>query len=91
VQDVEERIIRWDFGRPYVIAHGPDGYCVHLDQKTYRCTVYEHRPVPCRGFDCKDSDKWPVWLDYEKMLLNPEVDKKIEETNGKFYCCPGFG
>ncbi len=30
-QDVEEGIIRWEFGRPYLIAHGDDGYCVHLN------------------------------------------------------------
>ncbi len=72
-QDVEEGIIRWDFGRPYLIAHDEDGYCVHLDRETYHCTVYEHRPVPCRGFDCQNSEKWQVWLDYEKKIINPEV------------------
>lgn len=51
-QDVEEGIIRWDFGIPYLIAHDEDGYCVHLDRKTYQCTVREYRPIPCRGFDC---------------------------------------
>ncbi len=25
-QDVDEGIIRWEFGRPYMIAHGEDGY-----------------------------------------------------------------
>ena len=72
-QDVEEGIIRWDFGRPYLIAHDEDGYCVHLDRETYQCTVYEHRPVPCRGFDCQNSEKWQVWLDYEKRIINQEV------------------
>lgn len=50
-QDVEEGIIQWEFGRPYLIAHGNDGYCVHMDRDTYKCTVREHRTVPCRGFD----------------------------------------
>lgn len=35
-QDVEEGIIRWEFGRQYLIAHGDDGYCVRLDRKTYK-------------------------------------------------------
>ena len=48
-QDVEEGVIRWEFGRPYLIAHGAGGYCVHLDRESYRCTVWEQRPVPCRG------------------------------------------
>ena len=89
-QDVEEGIIRWDFGRPYVIAHDADGYCIHLDRKSYRCKEYEHRPVPCRGFDCRDSEKWQMWQDYEKMIINTEVNKKIDETNGKFYSLGEF-
>jgi len=39
-QDVEEGVIRWEFGRPYLIAHGADGYCVHLDRESYRCTMW---------------------------------------------------
>jgi len=30
---VEEGVIRWEFGRPYLIAHGAVGYCVHLDRE----------------------------------------------------------
>jgi hypothetical protein len=47
-QDVEEGIIHWEFGRPYLIAHGEDGYCVHLERNTYKCTVREHRTNSCR-------------------------------------------
>ncbi|MFV1977556.1 MAG: YkgJ family cysteine cluster protein [Candidatus Scalindua sp.] len=86
-QDVEERVIRWEFGRPYLIAHDADGYCVHIDRKTCRCNSYEHRPVPCRGFDCKKNEKWPVWLDYDSKVINPEFQKQINESNGKFYSC----
>jgi len=56
-QDVEEGLIHWEFGRPYLIAHDDDGYCVHLDRETYKCTAYEHRTVPCRGFGCQDNEK----------------------------------
>ena len=83
-QDVEEGIIRWDFGRPYLIAHDADGYCVHLDRKMYQCTVHENRPVPCRGFDCKDSEKWKVWVDYEKEIINQELIEQINKGNGNF-------
>lgn len=48
-QDVEEGIIHWDFGRPYLIDHAEDGYCVHLDRQTCKCRVHKSRPVPCRG------------------------------------------
>ena len=44
-QDVEEGIIRWEYRRPYLIAHGDDGYCIHLDWDAYKCTVREHRAV----------------------------------------------
>jgi len=84
-QDVEEGIIRWEFGRPYLIAHGDDGYCVHLDRKTYKCTVRDHRTVPCRGFDCRNNKTWHVWDDYEKKILNPELEKRIDSDNSKIY------
>ena len=38
---MEEGIINWEFGRPYLIAHDEDGYCVHLDRENYRCMVWE--------------------------------------------------
>jgi Fe-S-cluster containining protein len=85
-QDVDEGIIRWEFGRPYLIAHGDDGYCIHLDPDTYKCAVRQNRTVPCRGFDCRDNEKWNVWEDYEKKILNPELGKRIEKDNSKIYC-----
>ena len=80
-QDVEEGIIRWNFGRPYMIAHGEDGYCVHLDRGSFQCTVREHRPVPCRGFDCQNDQKWSVWSDYNNKILNQELVQKITNEN----------
>jgi Fe-S-cluster containining protein len=87
-QDVNEGIVRWEFSRPYLIAHDSDGYCVHLDRKTYRCTVRDHRPLPCRGFDCHDNEKWHVWLDYEKEIINPVLVEETNERVGKFYKFP---
>lgn len=84
-QDVEERIVRWEFGRPYLIAHGTDGYCVHINRETYQCTVHEHSPVPCRGFDCRDNKKWKVWQDFDKKILDPEFHKQVSESNEKAY------
>ncbi len=84
-QDVEEGIIRWEFGRPYLIAHNSDGYCVHMDRKTYHCTVREHRPVPCRGFTCENNQKWHVWNDYEAKVINQEMMEKINQDNTKIY------
>ncbi|MCF6155917.1 MAG: YkgJ family cysteine cluster protein [Candidatus Brocadia sp.] len=84
-QDVEERVVRWEFGRPYLIAHDTDGYCVHLDKETFHCSVHEHRPVPCRGFDCKDDKRWKVWADYNRKVLNPDLNEQINQSNQKAY------
>jgi hypothetical protein len=84
-QDVEEGIIRWEFGRPYLIAHNEDGYCAHLDRNTYKCTVREYRTVPCRGFDCRNNKQWHIWEDYEKGILNPELVERIDSDNIKIY------
>lgn len=72
-------------GRPYLIAHGEDGYCVHLDRKTFKCTVHEHRTIPCRGFDCRNNEQRHFREDYEKKILNPELEERIERDNGKIY------
>ncbi len=84
-QDVDEGIIRWEFGRPYLIAHDTNGYCVHMDRKTYNCTVRENRPVPCRGFTCENNQKWHVWNDYEAKVINQEMIEKINQDNNKIY------
>lgn len=84
-QDVEEGIIRWEFGRPYLIAHEDDGYCIHMDRNTYKCTVREQRTVPCKGFDCKDNEKWKIWIDYDKRMINPELTEKVDKENGDIY------
>lgn len=81
-QDVDEGIIRWEFGRPYLIAHGDDGYCIHLDRENYKCKVRENRPVPCRGFDCRNNEKWKVWQDYEGNIINPKLVESINENEG---------
>jgi hypothetical protein len=70
-EDVQEGIVRWDLGQPYIIARDKDGYCVHMDRKTCRCTVYSHRPIPCRGYDCRKDKR--IWLDFENKVVNPRI------------------
>ncbi len=74
-QDVEEGIVKWDLGRPYLIAQNSDGYCRHLCRETKRCTVREHRPLPCRGYDCRNDKR--VWIDFEKKIVNPDLDAQF--------------
>ena len=66
-QDVEEGVLRWDFSAPYVIARGADGYCQHHDSSARCCSVYEQRPIPCRGYDCRHDAR--IWLDFEKRVI----------------------
>jgi hypothetical protein len=72
-QDIHEGIIHWDLGQPYIIAQEKDGYCTHLERGSCRCSVREHRPVPCRAYDCR-KDK-TIWLDFENKIINREIVK----------------
>ena len=73
-EDVQEGIVRWDLGQPYIIARNQDGYCTHLEQGTCRCTVYAHRPIPCRGYDCRNDQR--IWLDFENRVVNPRIAER---------------
>jgi Fe-S-cluster containining protein len=70
-EDVQEGLVRWDLGQPYIIARDEDGYCAHLDRKTCRCTVYDQRPIPCRGYDCRRDQR--IWLDFGRKIINPQI------------------
>jgi Fe-S-cluster containining protein len=61
-QDLDEGVVRWEYGMPYMIRHGADGYCVHADPQSRRCGVYDKRPLVCRQYDCrKDARIWADW------------------------------
>lgn len=79
-QDVEERIARWDIGHPYMNARAADGYCVHLQRQMCRCTIYQHRPLPCRAYDCRRDKR--IWQDFENRVINPELDALFVNKNG---------
>ena len=72
-QDVREGIVHWELGQPYVIEHGADGYCTHMDCHTRACTIYAHRPAPCRGYDCRSDQR--IWLDFAQMIPNPALER----------------
>jgi Fe-S-cluster containining protein len=72
-QDVYEGLIKWDLGRPYLIAHDNDGYCTHFERGTCHCTVREKRPVPCRGYDCRNDKR--IWIDFENKIVNPNINR----------------
>jgi len=80
-QDVEEGILKWDFSRPYMIRQGKDGYCIHLERQTCRCSIYQNRPVPCRAYDCQNEKR--IWVDFDKKIPNPELKKLFEKEGDR--------
>jgi Fe-S-cluster containining protein len=71
-EDVEESVVRWDLGRPYMIAQTTERRCIHLHGGTHTCGVYDQRPVPCRTYDCRADRR--VWLDFDERIANPRLD-----------------
>jgi hypothetical protein len=67
IQDLDEGIIRWNYGRPYMLATTEDGYCIYSDPESRRCTIYENRPAICRVYHCRADER--VWQDFEAKTL----------------------
>jgi hypothetical protein len=74
-QDLEDRQVRWDYGKPYWNLRRADGYCTHNQPGSFGCGVYEHRPAPCRRFDCRTDSR--IWTDYERRIPAPLGDEEI--------------
>jgi hypothetical protein len=70
-QDLDEGVIRWDYGRPYRIRkRASDGYCVHNDPASHGCTAHAQRPRICRTYDCRTDPR--IWADFDNRILAPE-------------------
>jgi len=77
-EDLDEGVIRWDYGQPYLIRQrASDGYCVHNDPDSHGCTVHQHRPRVCRGYDCRKDKR--IWIDYEQRIPAPAPQGKYED------------
>jgi hypothetical protein len=72
-QDVQEGVVEWDLGQPYLNSRDAEGYCSHLEKCSGRCTVYAQRPIPCRGYDCRED--WRIWLDFDNRVINPRISE----------------
>lgn len=68
-QDLDEGVIKWDHGQPYLIRHEADGFCTHQDRTTGACGCYQQRPAPCRSYDCRNDPR--VWTDFDQRILAP--------------------
>lgn len=66
-QDLDEGVLRWELGRPYILRRGADGRCVHAGPSG--CSAYAHRPATCRRYDCREDPR--VWADYARRELAP--------------------
>lgn len=75
-QDIEEGIVKWDLPHPYLIARGADGYCRHLARGSCRCSIYQHRPLPCRAYDCRQDQR--IWADFDNKAVSPELEKLFQ-------------
>lgn len=75
-EDLDEGIVRWDYGRPYMIRQrASDERCVHNDPETRFCTVHAARPRICRTYHCKDDPR--IWTDYEKRIPAPDPNEIV--------------
>ena len=72
-QDLDERIVKWDYGNPYWVRCRADGYCMHCDPDSLTCEVHEQRPYTCRSYDCRQDKR--VWVDFEKRIPSPDLLK----------------
>jgi hypothetical protein len=68
-QDLDERALDWDYGRPYQIRRREDGYCAHSEPDTRRCGAYARRPAVCRSYDCRKDPR--VWIDFDQRIPCP--------------------
>ena len=67
VQDLDERVVKWDYGRPYHILLGEDSYCVHNEQNNRTCRIYDQRPAVCRSHDCRKDER--IWKDFDRGII----------------------
>ena len=52
-EEVRKGHLKHNRCRPFFIARGDDGYCLHLERATMRCEVWPDRPLRCRRYDCR--------------------------------------
>ena len=78
VQDLEEGVLKWDYGKPYVLPHDGDGYCIYSCRGTGAgCSQYAHRPAVCRQYDCRTDPN--IWIDFDNCIAVP-LDSDAQAT-----------
>ena len=72
-QDLDEGIVKWDYGNPYWVRQRDGGYCFHCDSDDLTCRIHQYRPFTCRLYDCRQDKR--VWVDFEQGIPNPDLHK----------------
>jgi Fe-S-cluster containining protein len=74
--EVDDGVVKWDIGHPYIIRQESDGFCTHNDTSTGGCGVYAGRPAVCRRYSCAGDTR--IWKDFDAMVLNQEwIDEHL--------------
>jgi len=73
-QDLDEGIVKWDYGNPYWVRQRDGDYCFHSDPADLSCRIHKNRPYACRVYDCRKDKR--VWIDFEEGIPNPELHSK---------------
>lgn len=60
--DIPDALVTIDRWGGHVMSRLDDGWCAALDRVTYRCRIYERRPLVCRefemgGYECRTEFK----------------------------------
>jgi Fe-S-cluster containining protein len=70
-QDLDEGVVRWELGAPYLVRQGQDHRCVHQDRASHHCSIYEQRPGICRVYSCRNDKR--IWEDFDRRVINPDL------------------
>lgn len=68
-QDLDEGVLQWNYGQPYLLAQTTEGRCVHHGPDG-RCQVFGARPAGCRRYDCRGDRR--IWLDFDNRIPAPD-------------------
>lgn len=75
-EEVQSGQLKWEMGRPYFIRHNSQGACVHQNDATGACGVYDKRPSICKRYSCETDTR--IWKDFANMVLNQEwIDEHL--------------
>lgn len=79
-QDLDEGIVKWDYGNPYWVRQRDKKYCWHCTPDELRCSIHERRPYTCRVYNCSKDKR--IWIDFENMIPNPDLNKDGDRAEG---------